>query len=178
MKTHKDKYLNRILILADFVSKVKPKQWDFSVWIGNDWEGAPDLSCGTTACAMGWGTAVPQLRRLGLRMVKNNFGPGGSMELHKRDGKKVYDFISIGRELFGLSRAETYHLFVPREPNVTGGTYLGFDEETQKYEYAKRSKTLGPRATNKQWAKHARQFVKDCDAGKRESWGPRYTSEI
>jgi len=98
-------YKRRLLALADLLQKLPPKRFDYSHWVGDDWKGKQDLSCGTTACAFGWATTMPSLRRLGLVLHKSE------VTLHKNGG---YLFPSeAAKEVFGLSYAEFEYLFVP-----------------------------------------------------------------
>jgi hypothetical protein len=74
-----------LLLLADFLDKLDPARFDYTDWVGDSWEGKQDLSCGTTACAMGWACTMPEFRALGLRLgkhgtpvlVKDNLAPEG-----------------------------------------------------------------------------------------------------
>ncbi len=59
----------RLLLLADFLDKLPPERFRFATWVGDTWGGKPDLSCGTTACALGWATTIPEFREAGLRMA-------------------------------------------------------------------------------------------------------------
>lgn len=68
------KYKNRLLKLADFLETVPPKRFRFSSWVGDDWQGREDLSCGTTACAVGWASTIPAFRKLGLRLKRDRAG--------------------------------------------------------------------------------------------------------
>lgn len=43
---------NRLLKLAAFLDTVPPERFKYDTWAGEDWKGKPDLSCGTTACAL------------------------------------------------------------------------------------------------------------------------------
>lgn len=61
--------LRRLLVLADFLETVPASRFHMDVWVGDDWKGAADLSCGTAACAMGWATTIPEFQQLGLRLV-------------------------------------------------------------------------------------------------------------
>lgn len=130
----------RILKLADFVEKIPPKKFDFRTYVGHDWRGAKDLSCGTTACALGWATAMPLFRKLGLRLVKT---------------KDIAERIKLGKghpeskseELFGISGSTYYMLFIPSDWSEG---------------------CLSHGATPKEWAKHARSIVKQLQAGKIE----------
>lgn len=56
----------RLLKLAAFLETVPRERFNYGHWVGENWRGAPDLSCGTTACALGWATVMPEFRRLGL----------------------------------------------------------------------------------------------------------------
>ena len=58
----------RLLKWAEFLEQLPPKRWDYGHWVGKSWQGAPDLSCGTTACALGWACTIHSFRKLGLRM--------------------------------------------------------------------------------------------------------------
>ena len=58
----------RLLALANKLDTVPRKQFNICKWVGHDWKGKPDLSCGTVACAMGWATTMPLFRKLGLRL--------------------------------------------------------------------------------------------------------------
>ncbi|MGH7749129.1 MAG: hypothetical protein ACREQ5_30855, partial [Candidatus Dormibacteria bacterium] len=59
----------RLLRLADFLENDVPAdRFDFAHWVGKDWAGAPDLSCGTSACALGWATTIPEFQALGLKL--------------------------------------------------------------------------------------------------------------
>lgn len=62
----------RLLLLADFLEKLPPEQFDYEVWVGSAWKGDPTLSCGTPACALGWATAMPEFQALGLRLTKQH----------------------------------------------------------------------------------------------------------
>ena len=60
-----------LLELADFLKELPPERFDYESWVGRDWQGAPDLSCGTTACAAGWATTLPSFQKLGLQLVRS-----------------------------------------------------------------------------------------------------------
>lgn len=101
----------RLLILADFLEKLPRKRFDLSSWVGNEWEGKADLSCGTSACAMGWATTIPQFRKLGLRLSKYGlpyFGKG----YYQTSG------MHAAADLFGISDNEAYYLFMPYEEDI------------------------------------------------------------
>lgn len=100
----------RLLKLAAFLRTVPRRRFDYSTWIGEDWKGAQDLSCGTTACAMGWAATMPEFRRLGLRLDEG---------VPSLDGNG--DGFDAAQELFGLELSESIDLFAPDdgEANAT-----------------------------------------------------------
>jgi hypothetical protein len=59
--------------------------------------------CGTTACACGIATTVPEFRRAGLKIIRTDCGA----ELSYR-GKREFD---AAESFFGLSDLEAEHLF-------------------------------------------------------------------
>lgn len=56
----------RLLLLAKFLEELKRGLFNYGHWTGEDWGGKADLSCGTTACALGWASAMPVFNKLGL----------------------------------------------------------------------------------------------------------------
>ena len=58
---------HRLELVAKKLDENPP--FDFTIWIGQTWKGAEDLSCGTTACAIGWAATIPELYEAGLRIV-------------------------------------------------------------------------------------------------------------
>lgn len=66
-------YAKRLLALAARLVTVPRKRFNYNRWVGDDWMGAQDLSCGTVACALGWATTMPRFRRLGLRLDWNRW---------------------------------------------------------------------------------------------------------
>ncbi len=69
MTTQKE-YDDRLLLLADFLDKLPPERFNYAAWVGHDWKEMEDLSCGTTACALGWAATMPEFRKLGLRLSR------------------------------------------------------------------------------------------------------------
>lgn len=93
----------RLLKLAAFLRNLPRNRFDYTQFVGDDWEGAPDLSCGTTACAMGWATTMPEFRRLGLRLAA-----GGYPHIQGRGSG-----IAAAETLFALGFGDAMYLFVP-----------------------------------------------------------------
>lgn len=92
----------RLLKLAAFLEKLPPERFDYDRWVGNDWLGEPDLSCGTAACALGWATTIPEFRRLGLRLSRCGEPHCG----------RLYDH-AAATEIFGVTENEAAFLFIP-----------------------------------------------------------------
>lgn len=55
-------------LCTERLDTLPPGRYNHSHWVGGDWGGKTNLSCGTTACAMGWATTIPSFRRLGLKL--------------------------------------------------------------------------------------------------------------
>lgn len=95
----------RLLKLAALLRTLPRKRFDYNVWVGGSWKGAADLSCGTTACALGWATTMPSLRRLGLHLTR-----GGSIALGGRVGA-----FEAARDLFAITDDDAMSLFTPAD---------------------------------------------------------------
>lgn len=106
----------RLLKLADVLDTIPRKRFDYDEWVGPDWEGAPDLSCGATACALGWATTVPAFRRLGLSLVKLSYG--GADPVLRVPGKRNAYKQDAAARLFNLTEIETEYLFLPTETEL------------------------------------------------------------
>ena len=117
-----------------------PKRFDYSHWVGEDWGGKPDLSCGTKGCALGWSTTIPSFRKLGLVLKRDLFDHsfGYVTMKHFKDDFDVS--FKASKIIFGTTEDEFEELFVPHDS----------------------SNVLNPldnTATPKQVAKHIRKFV-------------------
>jgi hypothetical protein len=108
----------RLLALAKRLSRVPRKRFDYGSWVGADWKGKADLSCGTTACALGWGTTMPALRRLGLHLAKTSDGANyvrlGQMR-PRRDEHHHDMSLRSASVIFGVTPLEAAYLFMPFE---------------------------------------------------------------
>lgn len=59
----------RLQILRDCLkTEVKPKLFNMSQWAIEIEKGRP--ACGTSACALGWATAIPAFAKAGLRLTQ------------------------------------------------------------------------------------------------------------
>lgn len=65
-------FRDRIATLRDYLrDEVKDARFNLATWVGCEsapWRGMQDLSCGTTACAMGWAATIPSFQALGLHL--------------------------------------------------------------------------------------------------------------
>lgn len=132
-------YKRRLLALADFLNKLPKDRFDYSTWVGSDWEGKPNLSCGTTACAFGWATVMPSLRKLGLKL--DHYTTSVVLE----NNRETLNSAGAAREVFGLSLDEFNYLFLP-----TGRPL---------HKYGLNRKSVNMDASSKQAAKHIRKFA-------------------
>jgi hypothetical protein len=138
-KRQNQTYINRLLKVADLLEDIKPEKFFFGFFFSDsnrcaklDAEQKPLLNdCGTNACALGYASAIPSLRRAGLKMVYMNMA-------WKVDGIE---------KVFGLSTHEVEYLFFPIE-----------DDPDQTLVYGKQ---LSRNATPKEVAEHIRNFVRD-----------------
>lgn len=66
----------RLGILADFLDTVPPEKFDLKDWYISgdvDFEHGPSpYNCGTTACAIGWATAIPEFQAAGFAIYLDN----------------------------------------------------------------------------------------------------------
>lgn len=124
----------RLLLLANKLDSLPRARFDFGRWVGPKWQGKADLSCGATACAIGWATTMPVFRLLGLRLNAAGYPVLKGPEVWENAGMKAITGI------FGVSNDEAGRLFLPAD----------FRQEPDK---------LSRRATPKQVAKHIRKFV-------------------
>lgn len=148
-------HAKRLLKLADFLKALPPQKFDYCSWVGSDWKGKQDLSCGTTGCALGWACAMPDFRRLGLKFRKIGNKRTGYTGFPMVPGKTQDGEGHAGhasRVVFGLSHDQHNLLFMPKPYNPPTGP-------------------TGD-ATPKQVAAHIRKFVRRNWAGYK-AWAAR-----
>lgn len=133
-------YKQRLLNVATFLDTVPDNRFNYRGWVGPDWKGMQDLSCGTTACALGWAATMPEFQALGVRLLRtaSNYGFVG----FENDNPNDY-FWNVTKKIFDLSLEESRFLFLP---NVN---FVGMEN----------SKYHGEDATAKMVADHIRAFV-------------------
>lgn len=106
---------NRLLAVARKLRSIRREQFYFGNWASPEWQGKPDLSCGTTACGLGWATTIPSLRKAGLRIVRR---AGGHIPVL---GDHVPHYgTDAAAELFGITFYEAAFLFLPEIYNDEG----------------------------------------------------------
>lgn len=100
----------RLRSLGQFVESVQPHRFCFAHIVDiNFWKGHKDLSCGTTACALGWMTAMTMFQELGVFLSQ-----GGSLWIFNNEIESK-DLNEVCFYLFGLNEAEVEYLFIPRD---------------------------------------------------------------
>ena len=94
----------RLRRLSAFLKTIRPRDFDMETWrFGPDPE---PKTCGTTGCALGWACTIPEFKEAGLKMY------GGCPRY--ADGAGIHtDGYHAGAEFFGLTLAQSYHLFDP-----------------------------------------------------------------
>src|SRR5690242_12964930 len=120
--------------LADLLDTLPPERFDYGRWVGDDWKGAPDLSCGTTACAAGWATTLLSFREAGLRLVRAGEGIVATNENVSVDAMA---------EVLGIAEADARFLFVPGA-----------------YSYSADGRAPGDGASAAEVAEHIRRFLR------------------
>lgn len=152
---HVEVGMKRLEKLATKLEKLPPKRFNYNSWVGRNWGKKPDLSCGTTACAMGWATTMPEFRRLGLRMnaagtpvfsdqVKLDDVPDAQVCFGRSD--VTYGGVGSAAEIFRISLESAGYLFVP-------GYQTKLGEAPDEY------------ASAKAVARHIRNFVRRVRKG-------------
>lgn len=104
----------RMTILRDHLrDNVKDDKFNLSTWVGNDeipWGGMQDLSCGTTACAMGHAASIPSFQEQGLRLER--FHDRFNEKLGRITFNGKVDFDAAGA-FMDLNSEETEWVFDP-----------------------------------------------------------------
>lgn len=108
---------NRLMALVDKLRYGVPEeQFNYRQWVGKDWQGKSDLSCGTKACALGWATTIPSLRKCGLRLQlgqTNSWGEKTWGTVVNIKDTSVDDPFEIAEKIFALTYEQSEHLFAP-----------------------------------------------------------------
>ncbi len=112
----------RLLKLAELLESLPPERFNYGHWVGENYKGRANLSCGTTACALGWATTMPSLRKLGFRLKQSQVASGKHLEpvvikplkrtMVARDNDPDDTDLACN-ELFGLDMSDVMLLFIP-----------------------------------------------------------------
>lgn len=112
----------RLMLLVEKLHSILNERFDYTRWVGCDWEGAPDLSCGTTACALGWATAVPELAEAGLCLcgtgldIYVSLTPEAQSVAQWKQAHRYYSApFKAASFVFGITEREAEYLFLPTE---------------------------------------------------------------
>lgn len=123
----------RLMALATFLDAKAPEikgKFSMSTWGKNGRKPTSEPKefvaghCGTTACALGWGTAVPMLRKAGLRAFVPPHGRTATMALvdrkgdvTKTSGQSGHSIYPITQQLFGIADEHALNMFMPLDCN-------------------------------------------------------------
>jgi hypothetical protein len=148
---------DRLLKLANFLDNLPPERFRFNAWVGDGWECKPDLSCGTTACALGWATTIPEFAAAGLclRRVADGSHRGWAYvsmrDLPTREDQSdaIKDPATAAHRIFDLTETEAWWLFIP----------LYEEDRFCEYDRVHGEHRPGAGATAKQVAAHIRDFI-------------------
>lgn len=143
----------RLLKLVELLRALSPKKFYFGRWIGEQsknnylpptYTGETDPNtCGTTACAAGWATTIPSIRKAGLRIHDGEIIFG---RIFGRAGSLGSRGIRAAALAFQMTEDETGYLFLPN--NEPDGICSPLDVD----------------ATAKQVARHIEKFVESDGA--------------
>jgi hypothetical protein len=104
-----DEARSMLLELADFLDALPWWRFDYKFWIGREWRGEPDLSCGTSACAGGWATTLPRFKERGLFLSSNASAPA---VINLESGYEAVGVDALARVL-GVEYNDAMVLFIP-----------------------------------------------------------------
>lgn len=110
----------RLLMLADRLESVPAPRFDMESWCEGEWEpGATEFPCGTTACALGYATTIPEFQALGLHLVRDyEYDPNHTYVVlgpTRHEHGTYMSSMLAARELFDLTHEQVMELFLPRE---------------------------------------------------------------
>lgn len=138
--------VKELLELANHVEKLPSGRFNFNTWVGKDWKGLSDLSCGTTACILGWAAVL--MPELGMQLIQVGKNKVAAVVLK---GERLHDdyrchgqSLETAMTVFGLDELQASFLFTPDHE------YNGMDG-------------LHEEATPQEAAEHVRRFVKSLN---------------
>lgn len=92
------------------LANVPRERFDFR-FVFASWRGAPDLSCGTTACIIGWGMTCPVLRDKGLTVDPYEYMRDGEIDVFAAGA----ELMACACRVFNLANEESSYLFDPSD---------------------------------------------------------------
>jgi hypothetical protein len=133
-----DIYAGRLLTLSAYLEQLAPERFDFGTFVGPDWGGAQDLSCGCTACGMGHAVVLFG-EECDVEFIRTRFG---AIPALKGTAFMAHDEITAqaGAFMFNIAEDDFDHLFIP------GDALAG---------------RLRKSATAKELAAHIQKFVRE-----------------
>lgn len=118
----------RLLLLADFLEAIPRDRIDLRSWrVGVFFLGHNDHKCGTTACALGWATVMPEFQDLGLafRATEGGFDGAPSVPMPGMKGdtwEQRWYGLDAAMHLFHLDYRRARWLFMPLAYRLSTGT--------------------------------------------------------
>lgn len=100
----------RLRKLVDLLKALPRRRFDYNRWVGMDWGGSKDLSCGTTACALGWAATIPTFRRRGL-VLADRWGMG--CVVLREPNRRELEGVAAAARFFDLLYEHAAYLFIP-----------------------------------------------------------------
>lgn len=95
-----------LIKVCELLIALPKDRFHYGHWVGQGWEGRENLSCGTTACALGWATQIPECRDLGLTFDRLGITP-------KDRHPMLAHVLRIASEVFQISGSDAIYLFLP-----------------------------------------------------------------
>jgi len=111
MNTHRLEVLRNTLRTSTIAHT--PGRFNLNTWAGNEdipWEGNYDLSCGTSCCAVGLGTTIPEFAAAGLRLDRND-GYDAGLVFDSSEDTETYTSFRAVEKFFDLSPYDAFDLF-------------------------------------------------------------------
>lgn len=109
---------DRLLRLAAFLETLPPERFNYGQWVGDDWAGKPDLSCGTAACALGWAMSLPDM---GVPPAKRYLTSSGRAKaVWEYDDGTDREPLDVAQVAFDLVRHDAKFLFIPGHTPQSG----------------------------------------------------------
>jgi hypothetical protein len=118
--------VRRLMLVVAKLRALPVERFDYGRWVGQNWQDAPDLSCGTTACALGWATTIPELAAAGLRLKRGTDG-----YVYVSDGTpddSSFASFHAASGIFGISTDDAEYLFAPGVAPPKDDSFVGSDD--------------------------------------------------